>query len=237
MSASTLSHRKSIQSIELENISFGYDSGAAIFENISFKMPTAKAVWVRSPGGGGKSTLLKILAGLLTPQAGRYLINGEDVSNMSFEEFLYYRMNMGYGFDMGGLLNNKTMTDNLTLPLLYHKLVGEEDAAEIVEHVLDMFGLQSIKDQRPYAVSGSQRKLTCVVRAFIHAPQVVFLDDPTTGLKQDNLNDLFHYVDESFASRGLKQMFFTSESPLVAEKYGAEELLISSDWFTARSVA
>jgi ABC-type transporter Mla maintaining outer membrane lipid asymmetry ATPase subunit MlaF len=194
-------------------------------------------VWVLSPGGRGKSSLLRILAGLAMPQSGQYLINGESVNSMSFEEFLGYRMNMGYGFDMGGLLNNKSLFDNLMLPLQYHKLVSEEEAYERVQAAIDMFGMSQSRDLRPYSVSGSQRKITCIVRAFIHWPQVVFLDDPVTGLKEDNLNDLIYFVEESYATRGLKQVFFTSETPELANKFKAEELLISTDWFTTRAVA
>ncbi|MBX3022244.1 MAG: ATP-binding cassette domain-containing protein [Bdellovibrionales bacterium] len=229
--------RKAIQSLKLDDITFAYEGHAPIFENISLELPKSRAVWIRSPGQRGKSTLLKILAGLLTPQMGRYLINGETVSEMSFEEFLPYRLSMGYGFDMGGLFNNKSMTENLTLPLLYHNLLSPSETNDRVNEVMQLFGLGSIKEHRPFAVSGSQRKLFCVIRPFIHWPQVVFLDDPVTGLKQDNLNDFFHFVDEGFASRGLKQMFFTGESPVLANRFQAEELMVSGDWFMTRSVA
>lgn len=229
--------RKQIKSLSFENVTFGYHGSAPLFENLSYEMPKARAVWVRSPGGRGKSTLLRLLSGLLMPQGGRYLINGEAVNEMTFEDFLAYRMSIGYGFDMGGLLNNKTLFDNLMLPLQYHKLVSEEEAYERVQSAIDMFGMAQSRDLRPFSVPGSQRKLTCIVRAFIHWPQVVFLDDPVTGLKEDNLNDLLYFVEESFATRGLKQVFFTSESPQLAAKLKAEELLISCDWFTTRAVA
>jgi ABC-type lipoprotein export system ATPase subunit len=229
--------RKPIQNLRLENLTFAYEGMAPIFEDITFDLPTGRAVWVRSPGGRGKSTLLRLLSGLLAPQQGRYLINGESVTDMSFEQFLNYRMSMGYGFDMGGLLNNKTLLENLTLPLLYHNLLPYGEAVERVTEIMSHFGILSSKDQRPFAVSGSQRKLTCVLRAFVHNPQVIFLDDPLTGLKQDNLNDLFHFMNEGYASRGLRQVFFTGESTHLAEHFKAEELLISGDWFTSRSVA
>ncbi|MGE0526931.1 MAG: ATP-binding cassette domain-containing protein [Bdellovibrionales bacterium] len=225
-----------IRSMRLEGVSFTYGK-AQIFENIDFTMPSSRAVWVRSPGGRGKSTLLRILAGLLTPQTGRYLINEQSVNEMSFEEFLKYRLLIGYGFDLGGLLNNKTLQENLLLPLVYHNRLLPEDAEERVREAIDMFGLGQAKDLRPFSVPGSLRKLTCMIRAFIHWPQVVFLDEPVTGLKEDNLNDLIHYVEEGFATRGLRQVFFTSESPLLAKRFRAEELLISCDWFTTRSVA
>jgi phospholipid/cholesterol/gamma-HCH transport system ATP-binding protein len=229
--------RQSINTMQFNDLSFGFEGGSPVFQNITFALPTARAVWVRSPGGRGKSTFLRILAGLLTPQKGSYPMNGEKVNEMSFEEFLPYRMNIGYSFDMGGLLNNKTLSENLLLPLQYHALVSPEDALERVNEVIQFFGFTQHKDQRPYSVSGSLRKLTCVIRSFIHWPQVVFLDEPLPGLKADNLNDLYHYVEEGFASRGLKQVFFTSERAEFAQKFKAEELLLAGDWFTSRSVA
>lgn len=229
--------RKNIDTLELQNLSFEFEGPVSIFENVSFSLPKAKAVWIRSPGGRGKSTLLKILAGLLSPTSGRYLINGQNVSEMSFEDFLGYRLNIGYGFDMGGLLNNRTLAENLSLQLNYHKLVSPDEVTERVEMVTELFGMQQTRDQRPFAVPGSQRKLACVIRGLIHYPQVAILDEPLTGLKADNVVDLFHFLEESFAHRGLRQIFFTSERPDLAQKFHAEEVLISPDWFTARSVA
>lgn len=226
---------KAITSLAFDGLSFSYDGGVPVFDRVSFSFPKAKAVWIRAPGGRGKSTLLRILAGLLTPQSGRYLINGETVNEMSFERFLGYRLAMGYGFDMGGLLNNRTLFENLTLPLVYHKILSPEDAHARVDETLRLFGMGQARDFRPFAVSGSQRKLTCVLRAFVHWPQVVLLDDPITGLKQDNLNDLIHFVEEGYASRGLKQIIFSGESPVLARRFQAEEVLISNDWFTAKA--
>jgi len=229
--------RKSIQSLAFDNLTFGFDHSAPLFENITMEMPKTRAVWVRSPGGRGKSSFLRLMAGLLSPQSGKYLINGQNVSEMSFEDFLSYRLAMGYGFDMGGLLNNKTLFENLMLPLQYHKIIGEEEAYERVQSVTDMFGMTQSRDYRPFSVSGSQRKLACIVRAFIHWPQVVYLDDPVTGLKEDNVNDLLYFVEEGYATRGLKQIFFSSESPALANKLKADELMISCDWFTTRVAA
>lgn len=229
--------KKSIQGMEFKHLHFAFDSGPAIFSDVSVQLPKSRAIWVRSPGGRGKTTFLKILSGLLTPQSGQYLINGQDTAEMSFEEFLPYRMNMGYGFDMGGLLNNKSLAENLILPLLYHKLMPEPEALQRVMQVTDLFGMHDVREQRPFAVSGSLRKLTCVLRAFIHEPQVVLLDDPLTGLKRDHLNDLYHFIEEGYSRHGLRQIVFTSESPEIAQQFDAEELLISPDWFTSRAVA
>lgn len=228
---------KPVRDLKFENMGFSFEGASdPVFESISFELPKSKAVWVRSPGGRGKTTLLRILAGLISPQKGSYFINGQDVAQMSFEEFLPYRLGLGYSFDFGGLINNKSLAENLLLPLMYHRLVGRGEAIERVEHALNLFGLDQNKDARPSAVPGSQRKMIIVIRAYINWPQVVFMDDPLTGLKQDNINDLIHYVEESFSMRGLRQIFFTSESPLLAKHFKAEELLISADWFTSRMV-
>lgn len=228
--------KKSIRSMKLENLTFNYGA-EEIFGDVTYDIPLSRAVWVRAPGSKGKSTLLKLMAGLIMPQGGRFLINDESVGDMSFEEFLPYRLNMGFGFDMGGLLNNKTIFENLLLPLQYHKFMSHREATTWVDKTLDRFAMTPIKDLRPFAISGSQRKLTCVIRAFIHQPEVVLLDEPLIGLKQENINDLIEFVDEGFKERGLKQMFFTAENPVMAKHFQAEELLLSYDWFTSRAAA
>lgn len=232
-----MNERKSIRSMAFDKMTFAYENQPATFERVSFQMPTKHAVWVRSPGGGGKSTLLRILAGLLYPQSGRYLINGEPTDEMSFTDFLAYRMSMGYGFDLGGLINNKTVYENLILPLAYHKLVPEAEAEERIHDTLRVFGLTAVRDLRPFAVSGSQRKLTCVTRAFVHSPEVVFLDDPLIGLKEENTRDLIAYIQKGFQDRGLRQIIFTGENSLLARHFDAEELLISTDSFHMKAVA
>jgi len=144
-------------------------------------------------------------------------------------------LNMGYGFEMGGLLNNKSLHENLILPLLYHGMMEAQEAQRHVIEVTDLFAMQGHRDQRPFAVSGSLRKLTCVLRAFIHSPQVVFLDDPITGLKRDHLGDLLDFVEDRYSKHDLRQVFFTSESPELAQRLNAQELLISTDWFTCKA--
>ncbi len=232
-----MTKRKPIESMELKNIHFAYEGGPNIFESVSLVLPKTRALWVRAIGGRGKTSLLKLLAGLLSPQSGDYYINGQNVLEMSFEQFLPYRLSLGYAFDSGGLLSNRSLAENLILPLLYHKLLHPDEALDRVQEVFAFFGLLQAAESRPSSVSGSQRKLACVIRSFIHWPQVVFLDDPITGLKDDNLDDLLHFVTEGFSMRGLRQVIFTGENPDLAQRLGADELLISPDWFTLRSAA
>lgn len=229
---------KSIDSLAFDKMSFGYDDGQPLFNDITLELPKAKAVWVNTRSGErGRSTIMRILAGLTMPTQGSYLINGENVSQMSFEEFLPYRLHIGYGFDMGGLLNNRTMFENLSLPLRYHGHFSQDEVISKVSRTMDFFQIARMRNQKPFGVSGSQRKLACVVRAFIHEPQVVFLDDPMNGLKDGDVTRLLQHIQDGFASRGLKQVYFTAEKNYLAEQLKAEELLLGSHFFKIRPVA
>jgi phospholipid/cholesterol/gamma-HCH transport system ATP-binding protein len=229
--------RSPIHSLEFKNMTFAYDDGPTLFDKISFAIPSGRVIWIRSAGGRGKSTLLKIFAGLLSPSSGAYIINGKDVSGMSFEQFLEFRLSMGYGFDMGGLLNNKSLYENLILPLLYHKFLTPDEADRRIGEVLAYFNLTHLKNSRPSSVSGSQRKLTCMIRPFVHWPQIVLLDDPATGLTQESLNTLIRFIEEGFTNRGLRQLIFTGESEHLAKVLKADELTISGAGVVSRTAA
>ena len=122
-----------INSLKFEGLEFGYPEQDLIFENVDFDFPLNQFVWVKAGYGSGRSTLLQLIAGLQQSTKGKYLINDQNVSEMSFEEFLPYRMNIGYGFDFGGLINNRTLLENLTLPLEYHKTCTRVQAEDRVE--------------------------------------------------------------------------------------------------------
>lgn len=203
-----------IESIKLENITFAYGSQKPIFENLDFAIPKTPLVWVHGNSGMGKSSLLKIMAGLETPQAGRYLINGEDVFQLSFREFLPYRLVIGYSFENGGLLANRSLFENLMLPLRFHQLCSEEEAVARVQFWMDKFRLTKVKDQRPFAVTGGQRKATVLLRAFIHHPQLVLLDEATTGLKEEALQAFVELIEECTLRHGLKHILFCGEQEL-----------------------
>jgi len=203
-----------IRRLRLENISFGYDSRHLVFENLNFSIPEEPLVWLHGPAGQGKSSLLKILAGLVIPQGGHYFINDIDVLDLSFREFLPYRLRIGYAFETGGLLSNRSLYDNLMLPLMFHKLCSHDEADARVMRWLKRFDLVKVKDQRPFAVAGSQRKATVLLRAFIHQPEIALLDDALTGLKQQGVEAFQELLQVSMEDFGLKHILFCSEDEL-----------------------
>lgn len=218
---------KQIRSLRLEKVVFGYEGRPAIFEDLNLDATQAPLVWLHGAPGLGKSSLLKILAGLVSPQSGHYWINDVDVLDLSFKEFLPYRLCIGYSFDTGGLLSNRTLYENLILPLLFHKRCAVHEAHARVMHWLERFDLARVKDLRPFAVTGGQRKSTVLLRSLIHHPQIVLLDDATSGLKQDGLDAFYDILEESMERFGLKHILFCGESELKIKNLSVRKMELS----------
>lgn len=199
-----------IESLKFEGISFTHEGQEPIVQNVEFDFPMNEVLWVKAEEGAGKSSLLQVLAGLQIPQSGKYLINGENVVDMSFEEFLPYRLQIGYSFDYGGLINNRTLFDNLMLPLLYHKVVSPEEAKTRVEDLMKEFNIEKFAQERPAHVPGRVRKLACLLRALVLKPQVLLLDDPSVGLGQDSVYAFVDHVHKLRKEGYLNHIFICS---------------------------
>ncbi len=199
-----------IDSLKFEKVTFAHDGHKPILQNVDFEFPYQEMVRIESAEGAGKSTLLQILAGLQIPQSGKYLINGENVLEMSFEEFLPYRIRVGYTFDYGGLLSNRTLFDNLMLPLLYHKIVSPEEAKERVQNIFSVFGVMDKAHERPAHVPGRIRKLTTLMRTLVLKPDLLILDDPSVGLGQESIQTFVGQIQQLRAEGFLRNVFFSS---------------------------
>ena len=162
-----MSFQETIERLSFKNLDFEFSERDRVLLGSSFEFPMNQVVALRGSYGSGKSTVLKVMATLLEPTGGEYWLNDHLVSEMSFEELIPFRVKMGYEFDYGGLLNNKSLRENLLLPLEYHRLAGESEARARVDELMERFDLQFVGSHRPSSVSGSQRKLTCVLRAFV----------------------------------------------------------------------
>lgn len=200
-----------IESLELRDISFGYDGGDEVFSALSFIFPVGEIVNLQGPHGSGKSTLFKILMGLSEPTLGSFLVNGKLTADMTFEEYNPYRLAMGYTFDSGGLIHNRTILENLTLPLVYHKICNEREASERAHGLLSYFDIHTSASARPSAVPGRVRKAAVIARAFIMNPSVLLLDDPSTGLSSRAVQNLKSLIGKKRASGELKYVFSISD--------------------------
>lgn len=218
-----------ILSVRLKNVTLGYQQ-TSILDGISLDLPQGRCVRVGGYAGSGKSAVLKLLAGLITPISGEYLINENPVNQMSFEEFLKFRLNIGYSFDLGGLLNNRTLKENLTLPLEYHNRFSPTLIKEKLAHFLEIFNLGTVADRRPSAVSGSQRKACCVARALMMEPQMLIMDDPATGLGAAAVQALADHVTAEMKSGGLKFVVLATDDAALQSALNPMVLEIRQQW-------
>ena len=201
---------KSITSLRFEGVSFNHEGSDPTLKNVDFEFPSDKVIWLKSVEGAGKSTVLQLLAGLLMPQSGSYLINNDNVGEMSFEEFLTYRLAIGYTFDYGGLINNRTIQDNLLLPLQYHELIPTAEAKARVDYFIKIFDLGKFRNERPAHVPGRVRKLACLLRALVIHPQMLLMDDPSVGLGAEAASLFADVINEQKEAGTLKHILVSS---------------------------
>lgn len=199
-----------IEKMRFEGITFSHEGDDKILDQVDFDFPTHQFVSIQSEEGAGKSSLLQLMAALKTPQFGKFYLNENDILEMSFEEFLPYRLKIGYTFDYGGLLTNRTLMDNLTLPLLYHKIASPEEAKVQVEQMLEIFNLNKFSGERPAHVSGRIRKLVCLLRPLLMKPDLLLMDDPSVGIGHDTSRILIDVIHTLRGQGHLQHIFISS---------------------------
>jgi phospholipid/cholesterol/gamma-HCH transport system ATP-binding protein len=152
-----------------------------ILKDISFTLKTGHTKIFLGASGAGKSTILRLILGLLKPDAGQIFVNGDQVDNMSEDELMGVRHDLGMVFQEGALFDSLTVRQNVgyTLEELKWK---PEDANGRVEEVLGFIGLADFIDRKPSELSGGQRRRVAIARAMAAKPRILLYDEPTTGL-------------------------------------------------------
>ncbi|MCC7405647.1 MAG: ATP-binding cassette domain-containing protein [Bdellovibrionales bacterium] len=218
-----------IEAISLEDM--GYSFGPKVkpmFVGLNYEFKKGTSYWIKGGSGSGKSSLLKVISVLATPLGGDVLINGQSTRAMTFEEFLPYRLQIGYSFELGGLLSNKSLFENLILPLQYHKLMPEDEAKTWIEELATLFELTEFLHSRPSQVSGSIKKATVVARALVLQPRVLILDEPTIGLSQSRKDTLGRLIHEWREAGKLAVVVIASDDVSFARKATTKTLELKS---------
>lgn len=219
---------REISSLEFSNICFSYDSEEKLFDGLSFKVTENSCIYLCADDFRGISTFTKILCGLVSPQSGGYFINSHDVCEMTFEEFLPWRLEIGYAFETGGLLSNLTLLENLTLPLKYHSTLSHQEINERVGFYINYFDLETVKNKRPAMVNSSSKKLTILARSMIHQPQCLILDDPDNGLNKAQVLKVIALVKKKIEHENLRLVFVASRLTKLWDEVFTHQLVIGS---------
>ena len=153
-----------------------------VLKDISFDVPRGKITAVLGPSGTGKSVLLKNIIGLLRPEEGQIYIDAEPIVGIPHKEMLRIRRKFGVLFQDGALFGSMDIFDNIAFPLREHTSKGEKEIKALVYEKAEMVGMVAHLGKLPAEVSGGMRKRAGLARALILDPEIVFFDEPDSGL-------------------------------------------------------
>src|SRR5207245_4264499 len=171
-----------------------------VLDGVSLSSETGESVVIIGRSGGGKSVLLKSLIGLMPPDRGQVLIDGENLCGMNERQLLQVRKKFGMLFQGAALFDSLTVEENVAFPLRQERRWSEAEMSRKVREALDMVELPGIENKKPAELSGGMRKRVGLARAIVYRPQIVLYDEPTTGLDPiaaDRIDRLIISVRES----------------------------------------
>jgi len=180
--------------LRLEQVT--YSPGAnPLFQDLSLTLPLGQCTVIMGPSGGGKSTLLRLGAGLVPALGGRVKFRGRDWNSVSDHDSTEIRETVGFAFQRGALWANLSVYENIQLPFLYHRpKAGKQTVRDAVAAAARRAGATGLLPTRPAQLSLGEQKLAGLARALVLDPEVIFLDDPTASLDpeaQARVLDLF----------------------------------------------
>ena len=167
--------------IVFEHVSLAFDDNV-VLDDVSFSVRPGATLFLLGPSGSGKSVTLKLILGLLKPDAGVIRVRGERIDNMSEQELLAVRGDIGMLFQETALFDSLTVADNVGYRLIEEMAMPIEDALRRCREVLGFVGLADYMDRMPSELSGGQRRRVAIARAFASKPRHLLIDDPTSGL-------------------------------------------------------
>jgi len=191
--------------IRLEKVSKTYN-GAPVLDGVDLAIEPNRTTVVIGPSGCGKSVLLKHMVGLLRPDSGKVFFRDQEVSAMSERRLTRVRRRMGFLFQGGALFDSMTVRENILFPLREHAVGTPSEQRQRVEDFLALVGLEGYQPRYPEELSGGQKKRVALARAIALEPEVIFYDEPTTGLdpiRADLINELILRLHETLGTTSI----------------------------------
>jgi len=173
-------HNRVTPAIEFRNVHLSFDD-KKVLDNLSFKVMRGETKIILGGSGGGKSTIIKIVLGLLKPDAGRVLVDGEDITNYNEVQMMTVRKKIGMVFQEGALFDSLSVYENVAYRLNEQGVPPEQIEPE-VRRMLRFVNLEDAIDKMPAELSGGMRRRVGIARALIGDPKIVLFDEPTAGL-------------------------------------------------------
>jgi len=198
--------------IEAVNLKKSFD-GQGVLRGINLHIARSELLVIMGKSGGGKSVLLKHIIGLMKPDSGSILIDGVDITRLEGREIDHVREKFGVLFQGGALFDSLSAFQNVAFPLREKTRLSKGEIREKVLHALDDVGLRGIGKKYPAELSGGMKKRVALARALITEPEVVFFDEPTTGLDPIILNSIHRLIRSTHQRYGFTGVMVSHEIP------------------------
>jgi len=171
---------RAIPAIEFRNVTMIYD-GRKVLNNLSFKVMKGETKIILGGSGCGKSTTIKLVLGLVKPDSGQILVDGEDITDYSEVDMMRVRKKIGMIFQEGALFDSLSVYENVAFKL-HEQGVPEDEVEGEVRRMLRFVNLEDAIDKMPAELSGGMRRRVGIARALVGDPKIVMFDEPTAGL-------------------------------------------------------
>jgi lipoprotein-releasing system ATP-binding protein len=192
----------------------GEGAPVTVFTDLSFELPERSFAAIMGPSGVGKSTLLHLLGGIDTPDAGRVEVFGQSLEDLTARERARFRNDrIGFVFQFHHLLGEFTAEENVALP---HRIAGVPTGAARAKAaaLLERVGLGPRRDHRPRALSGGEQQRVAIARALARGPSLLLADEPTGNLDAESASAVFGLLEELHRERGMTTVLVTHNPDL-----------------------
>ena len=211
--------------IRLKDVEMEYDNGTRAIRGISLAIEDGEFVFLVGPSGSGKSSIIKLLTGEVVPTAGRIMINGFSVSNITDRQVPLMRRTLGIIFQDFRLIEKKTVYDNLAFVM---RAVGapQKQIRERIPYVLQLVGLENKADSYPTELSGGEQQRVAIARALVNNPDTIIADEPTGNLDPERSLELMSLLVK-INELGTTVVVVTHEKDLV-DRFGKRVVTIEA---------
>ncbi len=200
--------------IKVEQLRKSFD-GHVVLDGISFEIAKGEVVALIGGSGGGKSVLLKHLAGLMQPDSGRVIIDGVDLRKVRGSELRRLRDRLGFLFQGGALFDSMTVYENVAFPLREKTKMKEREIRSRVMRELELVGLKGAEEKYPSQISGGMVKRAALARSLVLDPEIMLFDEPTTGLDPVIGQSILELIDSCHQRISFTGVIVTHEIPRI----------------------
>lgn len=209
--------------IEFQDVTKSFDD-EVILKEISFKVQQGETLIILGESGSGKSTVLKLILGLIKPDSGKILIEGHDITGMTEKELVSIRRNIGMVFQEGALFDSLPVRENVGYRLNEEGSLEEMEVDMEVEKHLGFVGLDEAIDKMPVELSGGMKRRVGIARALVGSPEIILYDEPTAGLDPITKRTIVELMIKLRDTEGVTSIFVTHDllaASVIATEYAA----------------